>query len=95
MLEEKAAVIPDQLQVSKKDFEEFFNDVNELDTNEDGLAAEDGLMSDPLDTLRQAIVNLDEKELEEAENENEKKKLEEAEKNKKRQRGQRGQRGNN
>ena len=70
-------------------------DVNELDTNEDGLAAEDGLMSDPLDTLRQAIVNLDEKELEEAENENEKKKLEEAEKNKKRQRGQRGQRGNN
>ena len=91
MLEEKAAVIPDQLQVSKKDFEEFYNaDVNELDTNEDGLAAEDGLMSDPLDTLRQAIVNLDEKELEEAENENEKKKLEEAEKNKKRQRGQRG-----
>ena len=25
MLEEKAAVIPDQLQVSKKDFEEFYN----------------------------------------------------------------------
>ena len=69
--------------------------MNELDTNEDGLAAEDGLMSDPLDTLRQAIVNLDEKELEEAENEKKKKKLEEAEKNKKRQRGQRGQRGNN
>ena len=91
MLEEKAAVIPDQLQVSKKDFEEFIDAY----VNEDGFAAEDGLMSDPLDTLRQAIVNLDEKELEEAENENEKKKLEEAEKNKKRQRGQRGQRGNN
>ena len=64
--------------------------MNELDTNEDGLAAEDGLMSDPLDTLRQAIVNLDEKELEEAENENEKKKLEKAEKNKKGREGREG-----
>ena len=55
LLEETAAVIPDQLGgVSKNHFEEFFNaDVNEFDTNEDGFAGEDGLMSDPLETMRQ------------------------------------------
>ena len=89
LLEETAAVIPDQLGgVSKKDFEEFFNaDVNEFDTNEDGFAGEDGLMSDPLETMRQCKVNLDNKELEEAEKEKQEK--EKPKKGKKKQRGRR------
>ena len=87
LLEETGAVIPELLGLPKKD-EEFVNaDVNEFDTNEDGFAGEDGLMSDPLETLRQCKVSLDKQELEEAEKENGKKA--EKEKGKKRQRGRR------
>ena len=96
LLEETAAVIPDQLGgVSKKDFEEFFNaDVNEFDTNEDGFAGEDGLMSDPLETMRQCKVNLDKKELEEAEKEKQEKENQEKKKQEKGKKKQRGRRSN-
>ena len=88
LLEETAAVIPELLSVHKKDFEEFVNtDVNEF-VNEDGFAGEDGLMSDPLETLRQCNVNLDKKELKEAEKEKQEK--EKQKKGKKRQRVRRG-----
>ena len=88
LLEERAAVIPlpEPLEVTKKEVEEFFNaDWNE-DTNDNGFAGEDGLMLDPLETLKQCqLVRLDDKELEEAQKEKEKR-----EKEKKRQRGRRG-----
>ena len=81
LLEEKAAVIPDLLKVHKKNFEEFVNaDVNEFDTNEDGFAREDGLMLNPLQTLRQSKVSLDNKEFDEGKSE---KKRQEREKKKK------------
>jgi len=92
-MEEAAAVIPEMLEVAKKEFEEFVNaDVNEFDTNEDGFAAENGLMSDPLETLRQCKVILDEKLLEEAEMEKQKRQENEKGKGKKRQK--RGRRDN-
>ena len=96
LLEETAAVIPDQLGgVSKNHFEEFFNaDVNEFDTNEDGFAGEDGLMSDPLETMRQCEVNLDKKELEEAEKEKQEKENQEKKKQEKGKKKQRGRRSN-
>ena len=93
LLEVRAAEIPEQLSVLKKDLEEFVNtDVNE-DTNEDGFAGEDGLMSDPLETLRQwqgGKVNLDKEELREAEKEKELKEAKKEKGKKKRQRGRRG-----
>ena len=96
LLEETAAVIPDPLGgVSKNHFEEFFNaDVNEFDTNEDGFAGEDGLMSDPLETMRQCKVNLDKKELEEAEKEKQEKENQEKKKQEKGKKKQRGRRSN-
>ena len=56
-LEEQAAMIPEHSQrVLKKDFEEFVNtDWNE-DSNDNGFAVEDGLMLDPLETLKQCQV---------------------------------------
>ena len=87
LLEERAAVIPlpEPLEVTKKDFEEFVNaDWNE-EANDNGFAGEDGLMLDPLETLKQCQVRLDDKELEEAQKEKKKR-----EKEKKRQRGRRG-----
>ena len=93
LLEVRAAEIPEQLSVHKKDLEEFVNtDVNE-DTNEDGFAGEDGLMSDPLETLRQwqgGKVSLDKEELREAEKEKELKEAKKEKEKKKRQRGRRG-----
>ena len=87
LLEERAAVIPlpEPLEVTKKDFEEFVNaDWNE-EANDNGFAGEDGLMLDPLETLKQCQVRLDDKELEEAQKEKQKRGKE-----KKRQRGRRG-----
>ena len=98
LLEERAAVIPlpEPLEVTKKEFEEFFNaDWNE-DTNDNGFAGQDGLMLDPLEILKQCQVRLDDKELEEAQKEKEKREEEakkekkKREKEKKRQRGRRG-----
>ena len=94
LLEVRAAEIPEQLSVLKKDLEEFVNtDVNE-DINEDGFAGEDGLMLNPLETLRQwqgGKVSLDKEELREAEKEKELKEANKKEKGKKkRQRGRRG-----
>ena len=81
------------LSVAKKDFEEFVNaGVNEFDTNEDGFAAEDGLMSDPLEALRQCKVFLDEQLIEEAEMEKQKRQENGKGKGKKRQK--RGRKGN-
>ena len=86
LLEEKAAVIPDLLKVHKKNFEEFVNaDVNEFDTNEDGFAREDGLMLDPLQTLRQSKVSLDNKELDEGKSEKERQEREKKKKSRRRQ----------
>ena len=86
LLEEKAAVIPDLLKVHKKNFEEFVNaDVNEFDTNEDGFAREDGLMLNPLQTLRQSKVSLDNKELDEGKSEKERQEREKKKKSRRRQ----------
>ena len=86
LLEEKAAVIPDLLKVHKKNFEEFVNaDVNEFDTNEDGFAGEDGLMLNPLQTLRQSKVSLDNKELDEGKSEKERQEREKKKKGRQRQ----------
>ena len=86
LLKEKAAVIPDLLKVHKKNFEEFVNaDVNEFDTNEDGFAREDGLMLNPLQTLRQSKVSLDNKELDEGKSEKERQEREKKKKSRRRQ----------
>ena len=86
LLEEKAAVIPDLLKVHKKNFEEFVNaDVNEFDTNEDGFAREDGLMLNPLQTLRQSEVSLDNKELDEGKSEKEREERDKKKKSRRRQ----------
>ena len=86
LLEEKAAVIPDLLKVHKKNFEEFVNaDVNEFDTNEDGFAGEDGLMLNPLQTLRQSEVSLDNKEFDEGKSEKERQEREKKKKSRRRQ----------